>query len=79
MTFICDRQRHLVCVPYSIAALHEMAAVLGIGRCWFHRDHYDIPKRMAAAVTARCTVVRPRQVLGIIRGTEDATSLGLPQ
>ena len=45
LKFYCDRSRHLVCVPYSIEGLHAMALELGIARCWFHEDHYDIPKK----------------------------------
>jgi len=29
----------------SIENLHLMAESLNIKRCWFHRDHYDIPKK----------------------------------
>lgn len=25
LEFVCDRKRHLVCVPYSVANLHQMA------------------------------------------------------
>lgn len=43
-----DRHRHLIVEPYSLERLHAAAQVLGIKRCWFHRDHYDIPKRRVA-------------------------------
>lgn len=49
MIYICDSKRHLVCYPYSVEALHEMAEDLGIARCWYHGGsrwpHYDIPKQ----------------------------------
>jgi FMN phosphatase YigB (HAD superfamily) len=65
--YLCDNYRHLVCLPYSIANLHKMAEALGIKRCWFHRDHYDIPKRMTAEITARCRMVSPREIVRIAR------------
>lgn len=52
--------------------LHAMARDLGIARAWFDGNpahpHYDIPKRRIAEITARCTIVPTRQILGIIRG-----------
>ena len=67
MTFVCDNARHLVCVPYSVENLHEMARQLGIKRCWFHRDHYDIPLRRIAEITAKCQVVDSKQIVRIIK------------
>lgn len=71
MQFVCDGQRHLVCVPYSVENLHAMARELGIKRCWYHGGrypHYDIPKGMIEAVEGRCRKVRPREVLKIVKG-----------
>jgi hypothetical protein len=51
--------------------LHAMAETLGVKRCWFHRgtyDHYDIPKRRFAEISARCTVVRPSDIVDICKG-----------
>jgi FMN phosphatase YigB (HAD superfamily) len=56
-----------VCLPYSIDNLHQVAAELGIRRCWFHRDHYDIPKRRVDEVLQLCEVVGSRTILEIIR------------
>lgn len=73
LTYYCDSARHLVCVPFSLRNLHQMAVELDIHRCWFHNSpsypHYDIPKRRIAEVKARCTVVRGRDILAIIKGT----------
>ena len=66
MTFLCDDARHLVCTPYSIENLHRMADELGIKRCWFHRDHYDIPKRRVAEIQAKCKVVSTREIAAIV-------------
>lgn len=68
MTFYCDNARHLVCVPYSIPNLHAMAQTLGIKRCWFHRDHYDIPKLRIGEIQAKCTVIPSREIVRIIKG-----------
>lgn len=67
MIFVCDRQRHLVCLPYSVQNLHAMADELGIKRCWFHKDHYDVPKRRIQEIQAKCCVVRPRTIVKVIR------------
>ena len=72
MEFYCDHRRHLVCVPYSVENLHEMARILGIKRCWFHRDHYDIPKTRVDEITGRCRLVSPREILSIIKGERRA-------
>ena len=51
MKIYCDDKRHLVCIPYSVQNLHRMAEDLGIRKCWFHKNHYDIPKGMINFVT----------------------------
>lgn len=43
-----------------------MADQLGIKRCWFHRDHYDMPLRRITEITAQCEVVTPREIVNII-------------
>lgn len=65
--YFCDDKRHLVCVPYSIENLHKMADELGIKRCWFHRNHYDIPKRRVEEIKKKCILVSPRVILDIIK------------
>lgn len=69
MIYYQDRQRHLVCKPYSKENLHQMAHSLGIKRCWYHAKpypHYDIPKRMFPVWAA--VMVDPRTLLQIIKG-----------
>ncbi len=72
LTFYSDRQRHLVCVPYTVENLHRMARELGIHRSWFHahprHPHYDVPKRRISEIAARTQVVSPRMILAITRG-----------
>lgn len=70
MKYVTDRKRHLVCVPYSIKNLHIMAADLGIGRHWFHKNHYDIPVKRIAEIEAKCDIVSPKDIVKIIRGYE---------
>jgi len=61
-----------LCVPYSVENLHKMAKALDIKKAWFHGGeypHYDIPKKRIAEIQAKCTVVRGREILAIIKGT----------
>lgn len=64
---VCDSARHLVCIPYSLPNLHAIAKQLGIKRCWFHKDHYDIPKRRIGEITSACTLVSSTDVLLILK------------
>ncbi|MBT6113985.1 MAG: DUF4031 domain-containing protein [Candidatus Marinimicrobia bacterium] len=66
-----DEKRHLVCLPYSIENLHLMADILCISRNWFHKNHYDIPKRRIEEMKSKCEVVRPREIVGIIKDNEN--------
>lgn len=66
MEYFCDNMRHLVCVPYSLENLHEMANALNIKMCWFHKDHYDIPKRRIEEITSQCNVVTSKDIVNII-------------
>lgn len=73
MRYFSDSQRHLVCWPYSVDNLHQMAEALGIARHWFHggeKPHYDIPVRSLSQVAAQTTVVRPREIIAIIQGKD---------
>jgi hypothetical protein len=67
MKYFCDKQRHLICIPYSIENLHLMGELLGIKKCWFHKNHYDIPKRRIKEIQEKCTLVSPREILGMIK------------
>jgi FMN phosphatase YigB (HAD superfamily) len=68
LTYYTDGKRHLICKPYSIENLHLMAEELGIKRCWFHKNHYDIPKRRIEEIESKCIKVSSRELLGIMRG-----------
>jgi len=67
LKYYCDEYRHLVCKPYSIENLHIMANELEIKRCWFHKTHYDIPKRRIEEIKLKCEVVDKREILKIIK------------
>jgi len=67
LKYLCDDARHLICLPYSIPNLHRMARELGIKRCWFHKDHYDIPKLRIAEIQAKCELVSSRKIVEIVR------------
>jgi len=72
LKYICDNQRHLICIPYSVENLHQMASELNIKRCWFHSSsefkHYDIPKKRIEEIASKCTVVSSKDLLKIIKG-----------
>ena len=78
--YLCDGNRHLICLPYTVDGLHAMAAELGIAEHWFHGGrwpHYDLPKGRHADITARpdVEVVSPREILTRIRaGLERANA-----
>ena len=67
LEYLTDGARHLICLPYSIKNLHEMANQLDVKTCWFHRDHYDIPKRRIAEIEAKCRMVSSREIVQIVR------------
>lgn len=69
LTYYTDHNRHLVCVPYSIENLHKMAKQLNIKRCWFHKNHYDVPKSRVQEIQSKCVVVSSKEIVGIIKNT----------
>lgn len=44
-----------------------MAKDLGIKRCWFHKNHYDIPKSRIEEITNKCVLVDSKEILNIIK------------
>ena len=63
-----DDLRHLVCVPYSIENLHNMANDLNIKKCWFHKNHYDIPLRRIEEIKIKCNLITSKEIVEIING-----------
>jgi len=45
-----------------------MALELNIKRCWFHKDHYDIPKLRIAEISSKCVIVSSKDIVRIIKG-----------
>lgn len=68
LQYICDEKRHLVCLPYSKDNLHKMAQDLGIARGWFHKHHYDIPKKRIKEIKKKCIIVSSKDIVRIIHG-----------
>ena len=66
--YFSDDKRHLICYPYSIANLHEMASNLNIGKHWFHKDHYDIPKRRIEEIRKKTINISTREIVRIKNG-----------
>ena len=67
MKFLTDGKRHLICEPYSIDNLHKMAEILNINKCWFHNDHYDIPKRRIEEIEQKCEIISSKDIVRIIK------------
>ena len=72
LKYICDHKRHMICGPYSIENLHRMAEELGVKQCWFHKNHYDMPKTRIKELTEKCKVVPTTTIVEIIRNPEYA-------
>jgi hypothetical protein len=45
-----------------------MASLLNIHRCWFHKNHYDIPVRRIKEIMNECHVVSSKEIVQIIKG-----------
>lgn len=68
MIYLTDGKRHLVCLPYCKENLHAMAEDLGIKKCWFHKTHYDIPKKRIKEIEAKCIKVSSKTIVKVIKG-----------
>jgi Protein of unknown function (DUF4031) len=74
MIYLADKMRHLVCDPYSIEGLHQMAMDLNINKCWFHSSkkgmhHYDIPKKRLSSILAdsRVKEITPKEMVQFLK------------
>lgn len=74
---LIDRQRHMVCVPYSVKNLHLMARALGIKIGWYHvkpYPHYDLPKLFKFTdeqlETFVVTLVSPKDIVRVCKKEE---------
>lgn len=75
LIYVCDNARHLICVPYSKENLHKMAEKLGLKKCWFHKNHYDIPIKRITEIKKKCQIVSSKEIVEIIRSPEYATTI----
>jgi hypothetical protein len=66
MKYICDNNRHLICLPYSVNNLYKMADSLNIKKCWFHKNHYDIPKKRIVEIMSKCEIISTKEIIKII-------------
>ena len=71
MKYLTDGKRHLICEPYSLDNLHKMAEALDIKKCWFHKDHYDIPKKRIDEIESKIKTIRIYGKKNYINSTED--------
>lgn len=74
LIYLTDNLRHLICEPYSVKNLHQMAKELKINRCWFHSGlypHYDIPKKRIKEITDKCHLIKSKELLKIIISSVD--------
>lgn len=56
----------------KVEELHAFAALIGVKRCWFDRDHYDLnPEQRAAAVKAGALEVTSRDIARFRRTKRD--------
>jgi len=67
LIFLSNNYRHLICIPYSIANLYFMARQLDIKQCWFHKNHYDIPKKRIKEIQNKTKIVNTRIICQIIK------------
>lgn len=65
LLYFSDLKRHLVCCPYSIENLHRMAGDLNIKRCWFHKDHYDIPLMRLDEIMKKTIICSSKNIVRI--------------
>lgn len=75
LKYVCDTKRHLICVPYTIENLHIMAEQLNLKKCWFHKNHYDIPVKRKEEIEKLCQVISSKEIVEIIRSPEYALTL----
>lgn len=71
LKYYCDDSRHLICIPYSIENLHQMATILNLNKSWFHSGkfpHYDVPKRRIEEIQTKCEIVSKKEIINIING-----------
>lgn len=49
-----------------------MADELKLNRCWFHKNHYDLPVGRIEEIEKKCVIVSQKEIVEIIRSPEYA-------
>lgn len=73
LTYYCDNNGHLVCRPYTVHNLHDMAEKLKIHSSWFHtgegiadtlvkKPHYKIALSRRGEFRKLCTTVTTEEL-----------------
>jgi hypothetical protein len=44
-----------------------MANVLNIKKCWFHKNHYDIPIKRIEEIKKSCIIITSKKIVKIIK------------
>jgi hypothetical protein len=66
------RKRYAHMVADSVEELHAFAESVGINRCWFHKDHYDLnPKNHESALGSGAQLVEARTIVLVKRRVRD--------
>jgi hypothetical protein len=47
-----------------------MAEDLMIKRCWFHKTHYDIPKKRIKEIQKKCLFLSSKEIVNLIKKNE---------
>ncbi len=71
LLYFCGEKGHLICVPYSVENLRQMAEELSLHKDWFRNGripHYVIPEQMVEEIQEQCIVVPTREIVKMTRG-----------
>jgi hypothetical protein len=72
--YLCDQNRHLICLPYSLEHMKQMAFELQLKRKALskvpNKRFYRIPFERLEEIESQCEVVPAWRILEIISGNE---------
>lgn len=61
--YIGKRKRYSHLLADTIEELHAFAKSIGLSRCWFHKNHYDVSEdRYVLCNTNGAKLVSPREI-----------------
>ena len=73
--YVCDRERHLICCPYSKENLHKMARELNMEKKLFKSNHYSIPEERKKEIEKVCQIITTYEIEEIIQSPKYAAVL----